>query len=364
MDGRVSRLVVDTTAFLNNVQLHEFADEIYTLQEVVREIKDLKTKERLQVLPYELIFKQPSPESITAVTNFSKKTGDFPTLSPTDIKVLALTYQLHVEKVGIDSLRTEPQKLVDASFERQNEISTRLPGFYVPSSNWEDSGEVEEINDEGTDDLGGDEDEDENWVTPENVHEVMKAFGLATVENNPVVVGCITADFAMQNVLLQMGLKVIAANGRLIRHAKTFILRCYGCFKTTSNMMSKFCPHCGNATLKRVQVDVDENGEVKIRINFRRPLTSRGKKFSLPMPKGGKHSVDPILCADQPIPHNRLSKKALLKTDALHPDYLAGVSPFAINDVTSRSANLGVQRCGRMVRGNPNKVRNSVKSHK
>lgn len=42
------------------------------------------------------------------VTEFSKKTGDYPSLSATDIKVLALTYQLELENVGSQHLKTEP----------------------------------------------------------------------------------------------------------------------------------------------------------------------------------------------------------------------------------------------------------------
>jgi rRNA maturation endonuclease Nob1 len=42
------------------------------------------------------------------VIQFSKKTGDYASLSLTDIKVLALTLQLEWEKVGRDSTSSEP----------------------------------------------------------------------------------------------------------------------------------------------------------------------------------------------------------------------------------------------------------------
>lgn len=44
-----------------------------------------------------------------SVTEFSKKTGDYPSLSATDIKVLALTYQLELEHVGSQHLKKEPE---------------------------------------------------------------------------------------------------------------------------------------------------------------------------------------------------------------------------------------------------------------
>ena len=37
---------------------------MYTIPEVVKEIRDKATKQRLQVLPYELIFREPSAEAI------------------------------------------------------------------------------------------------------------------------------------------------------------------------------------------------------------------------------------------------------------------------------------------------------------
>lgn len=43
------------------------------------------------------------------MTEFSKKTGDYLSLSATDIKVLALTYQLELEHVGCQHLKKEPE---------------------------------------------------------------------------------------------------------------------------------------------------------------------------------------------------------------------------------------------------------------
>ena len=46
-------------------------------------------------------------------------------------------------------------------------------------------------------------------------------------------VSCVTADFAMQNVLLQMGLRVVAPNGLAIRRLSRHVLRCSACFLVT-----------------------------------------------------------------------------------------------------------------------------------
>lgn len=42
-----------------------------------------------------------------------------------------------------------------------------------------------------------------------------------------------TADFAMQNVILQMGLRLAAPDGRHITRISRWVLRCSACFKVT-----------------------------------------------------------------------------------------------------------------------------------
>jgi RNA-binding protein NOB1 len=41
---------------------------------------------------------------------------------------------------------------------------------------------------------------------------------------------CMTGDYAMQNVALQMGLNLVNMEGGGIRSVKTWVLRCHGCF--------------------------------------------------------------------------------------------------------------------------------------
>lgn len=42
---------------------------------------------------------------------------------------------------------------------------------------------------------------------------------------------CMTSDFAVQNVLLQMGLNLVGGEGRRIRSVRSWVLRCHACFK-------------------------------------------------------------------------------------------------------------------------------------
>uniref|UniRef100_A0A8D0LL13 Uncharacterized protein n=1 Tax=Sus scrofa TaxID=9823 RepID=A0A8D0LL13_PIG len=210
-------------------------------------------------------------------------------------------------------------------------------GECVPSEEEKEEDGLEEGKDQDSDDDGG------GWITPSNIKQIQQELERCSVPKD-VRVGCVTTDFAMQNVLLQMGLHVLAVNGMLIREARSYILRCHGCFKTTSDMSRVFCSHCGNKTLKKVSVTVSDDGTLHMHFS-RNPkvLNPRGLRYSLPAPKGGKYAINPHLTEDQRFPQLRLSRKARQKTDVFAPDYVAGVSPFAENDISSRSATLQVR---------------------
>ncbi|KAK4363786.1 hypothetical protein RND71_019027 [Anisodus tanguticus] len=113
-------------------------------------------------------------------------------------------------------------------------------------------------------------------------------------------VACVTTDYAMQNVILQMGLRLVAPGGMQIRELHRWVLKCHACYKVTTDVGRIFCPNCGNGgTLRKVALTVGENGIV---VAARRPRISlRGTKFSLPLPQGGRDAVtkNPILREDQ-----------------------------------------------------------------
>ncbi|XP_034952378.1 RNA-binding protein NOB1 [Chelonus insularis] len=470
---KVDYLVVDTSAFIKNVPLQEAGNNIITEQSVINEITSKRQLRRLVVLPYELLVKDVFPENIKFVTEFAKKTGDYTSLSATDIKVIALTYQLEKEKVGIEHLKDSPTivKTVPAKKSEPLAHPKSIAGFFIPKDSEDDDDDDDDSEDKNdvaarkdssqnsqeilekikaateedalltnksskedessksddsddylspnsnpnqlnqtdlaerfkaldcnVDDLKlenedknvddilvpikfgsetsnnsdmdlGDSDESDDecnydnngWITLGNVVQAKKMMDSDILSEKPAKVACMTTDFAMQNVLMQIGLNVAALDGRVIKQMRTFIFRCYACFKTTSIMTKVFCPNCGMKTLKKVAVSLDDKGNEEIHINFRRPLTARGKRFSLPTPQGGKHANNPILCEDQPVPDQRPSRLARTKVNPLDDDYIAQFSPFATRDVYSRSAMLGI-RAGHgnfkyWMRKNPNECK-------
>ncbi|XP_064843171.1 RNA-binding protein NOB1-like [Oncorhynchus masou masou] len=351
----VEHVVVDAAGFLKKALLQEIGKNIYTLKDVVEEIRDKPTRRSLSFLPYQLNFREPYPEDIRLVTEFSKKTGDYPSLSATDIKVLALTYQLERENVGTDHLKKEPEvKVQVCSTRRHPEAPVGVAGFHFPqrpadglfsgrqrpaaqtqhSYNPPEIGEynsfqfwrnplpcfdtdllelvnIEDlsISDSGAADTvhtepetgseehkhsknhseehgsGSEEEEDEEedgggWITPSNIKQVQMETGIWASPVD-VKVACLTTDFAMQNVLIQIGLHVLSVNGMLIKQSRNYILRCHACFKTTTNMTKVFCPHCGNRTLKKIAVTVSEDGNIQMHFSKNpKVLNPKGNRVS------------------------------------------------------------------------------------
>jgi RNA-binding protein NOB1 len=96
-------------------------------------------------------------------------------------------------------------------------------------------------------------------------------------------IAIITGDFAMQNVLLQMGLRLLTKDGRRIARLTRYALRCSACFTVTREPGRLFCPKCGNLSLDRVEVVVGADGAEYFGVTKRHIL--RGTRFSLPKPK-------------------------------------------------------------------------------
>ena len=57
--------------------------------------------------------------------------------------------------------------------------------------------------------------------------------GEEAADDSPTLVSIVTADFAMQNLILQMGLQLVSPDGRQIRRISRWVLRCSACFKVT-----------------------------------------------------------------------------------------------------------------------------------
>ena len=114
-------------------------------------------------------------------------------------------------------------------------------------------------------------------------------------------VACFTTDFAMQNVLLQLGLKVLASNGLFIRSARQWVLRCLGCHTIhTKDLHRMFCSQCGLYHLTRVAASIGENGKLRLHLKKNYRVDTSGMRYSLPSPgKQGRFKGEILLREDQ-----------------------------------------------------------------
>ena len=146
--------------------------------------------------------------------------------------------------------------------------------------------EVESEDDEDEEDAGSSEEEEEDFEST-----VVSATG----------------DYAMQNVILQMGLRLTTPDGMRVSELRRWVLRCHACGDVTKQTTRVFCAKCGNATLQKVQHTVGLNGAEQFGV--RRKHKIRGTKFSLPAPKGGRREKAPILREDQLIGMRGVKKR-------------------------------------------------------
>ncbi|KAI1299521.1 Nin1 binding protein [Mortierella claussenii] len=409
-NDKAVHLVLDTSPFLRGgaTKLRTLADKFYTIPEVLNEIRDRQARNDLAMLPFDIQVINPTEASVRAVAAFARKTGDYAVLSATDLRVLALTYQLEFEHCGMKRIRAEPvrpnvqagpkksvapkrtkhsAKEITGDFEddeateqhtteqeqdqdnvneqgntvleeesegedeeHENEerdiqdVTDKLENMSTTKAESESSSsaskqdEVKDSTDTKADQEAtaeesvtaaeneGDDDDDGEWITPENVKKFKRHGTLKPKKKvrQPLLmqVACTTGDYAMQNVLLQMGLHLLSIDGLRISKVKNWVLRCHACTKVTSDMDKKFCPSCGNATLMRTSTSTDQNGNVKYYLKKNMVYNLRGTKYSIPTPKGGRKNNDLILREDQR--EYELSMKfqrRQKKVDAFDPDY-------------------------------------------
>ena len=311
---------------------------------------------------------------MTYASQFAALTGDLKALSSTDMEVIAASVSLFREFEGVEKLNKSPFEQSTAvggvAFEwapahlPAAEMSTTaepLPeasspiadSTFAPSIEGEEESSesfVEEADVEGSFDdcdmdavmspltvqpgnksrvLNGrkdevltgyysDTDSDGEWVTQKNISN----FGVVTSDEKSDAVGCVTGDFSVQNVLMQMGIPIVTPDGRRIRTVKLWGYKCTACCTFTRDMNRHFCPGCGNHTLDKVPITV-EGGKVTVHMRKKRRTQLRGTIYNIPMHKGGRHDPPPILCEDQLFMNGRDKALKYVSTAIRSPTILS-----------------------------------------
>lgn len=366
---RCKNLVLDAGPLLSLSPLRGLAEIYLTVPQVLDELKDKRAREHFERLGLsagvQVDVRNPDAASLAHVVQFAKKTGDYAVLSHADICVLALTHSLHVREQA--SSEKDPKESVTNEIDDKVQSSSASHSDPSEDIHSEDDKSEErepldiEILPEGGEDIAedthhpssdearpsdqplyedpSDEDDGEGeWVTPQNValHK-SQALQLLPSDSNAkkkgrgrkqedefVPAGCMTGDFAVQNVLLQMGLTLVGTEGKRIQKVKSWVLRCHACFKICKDNSKQFCPSCGNPTLMRASVTVASPDaspdapamQVHLKKNFQYKV--RGTKYSIPAPKPGSAKTGPgeglILREDQ-LNYMRAKKRTDGKRD-------------------------------------------------
>lgn len=146
-----------------------------------------------------------------------------------------LVDEIHFEDDPLEDQEDQEQQPLD-DIELHQDPATPNPESENPTSP-SDASEAPLYDDPSDEDDG-----DGEWITPSNValHKSRALDLLPSADSSrkrrgkadeAVAAGCMTADFAMQNVLLQMGLSLVGVEGKRIQKVKTWVLRCHACFK-------------------------------------------------------------------------------------------------------------------------------------
>jgi len=135
------------------------------------------------------------------------------------------------------------------------------------------------------------------WITSENIH-LQKHNNSQQSNENVSSVAVITTDYAMQNVILQLGLRLLSVNGLSISQIRTSVKRCHGCHAVERDMEKDFCSDCGGHTLVKVTVTVNSKGQTRYRMPWRTIYNTRGTIYPIPKPKGGRKNTDLKLAED------------------------------------------------------------------
>ena len=133
---KTHNIVIDANVLIKQINLRnilpyqdsfEKSYKIFTTNEVIAEIKDAQTKQYLQNLPFELKVQDQasyvSKDNLVLTRNFARDTGDFKSLSQTDINLIAFGVQ-------ICENNNEKQKIKDAPLNLEEFRPKQFIEFY------------------------------------------------------------------------------------------------------------------------------------------------------------------------------------------------------------------------------------------
>lgn len=95
-----------------------------------------------------------------------------------------------------------------------------------------------------------DTDDEDGWINKDNFNQLVLGKEELNKESDEDAIGVyiMTSDFAMQNMILQIGIPMLAMDGYKITRVKHYILECFTCWRLCRDISKQFCPRCKYAT--------------------------------------------------------------------------------------------------------------------
>lgn len=362
------KVVIDAGAVIKLQRLERFGGELFTTGGVMREVRDERARALLSTLPDQIRVREPLAEDVLYTKQFAKATGDLGFLSHNDMDLIALTVGLHREAGG--TLREQPAALSHGESSAaascghgwappkptqpvvaRHELDTAVRLYLrlsapAPAAAPEEAAAEGEVEEDG-DDVSEDGSSAGEWVTVENLHRFSMAVERPEADSSLVKVTCATADYSIQNVLLQMGITPFTFDGYAVRSVKLWGLICRGCFHFSRDTTKVFCAKCGNDTVVRVPIIVGQDGQATV-VNSGRPLRTKGTVYSIPKSKGGR-GWKPIYAEDELLMGGR--DRELRRMEKLHEKERCSRDPFNEDNGARAWYQRGTTSTGKMVSG-------------
>ncbi|KAF1743125.1 hypothetical protein MXB_2620, partial [Myxobolus squamalis] len=208
---------------------------LYVTDLIIKEIRDVKSKSRLNALPCKWVTRNPLKSTIQRVRAFLTEICEIKALSEADISLIALTIDLQESFGDSKSIKWETKDIeIKGKCQDQD-----LPGF---------------CNDCCVDE----------WLTPSKLED------LAENNNNEALntfVACASNDNAIQNSCLILGLKIVCSRGYFVNIITKYVLLCTFCLRISDDNTRNFCFFCGNKSLQKTCYSINEKGERELERN-------------------------------------------------------------------------------------------------
>lgn len=268
------------------------------------------------------------------------------------------------------------EMIEEESAPSQEEIDAALKLLEEKPQESSESKEAQEVTEEYDD-----EDDDGEWISTDNLIDVMIRDGGERIDQQnqsvKIKVALATGDFAVQNTSMQIGLNLMnTLSGMQIKRVRNYMLRCHACFRMEpipkNGRPKHFCGRCGGQTLMRCAVSVDcKTGEVTPHLKSNFEWHKRGDRYSLASPlskntqkrmgkKGFVHNKsnkqkeyeEPILREDQKEYQKAMKDDDWLrrKNEKILNEYIGGgsadnfISPFVAQGYRTSGVKVGKGR--------------------